>query len=206
MSPAVPVGHAGAGIGHDPVAEARLADQDGDLARRRERRLRRAVCHELDAGHEPDRPDVADELELAQRLERGGEGGRQLGRTLGQALAAPDVDDGDAGRRGDRVAAEREDVLERDVPVGERGVHMGPDRDRGERRVAAAQALAHHEDVRHDAVVLDAEVAAGAPEAGDDLVDDQQHAVAVADLADAAEVVGLGLDRAADDWRRSAPR
>ena len=42
--------------------------------------------------------------------------------------------------------------------------------------------------------LLEGEEGAGAAEAGDDLVGDEQHVVAVADLADAGEVVVLGHD------------
>ena len=52
--------------------------------------------------------------------------------------------------------------------------------------------LGHRHDVGHDAGVLEAEPLAGAAEAGLDLVDHQQQAALVAQLADAAEVLGVG--------------
>ena len=52
----------------------------------------------------------------------------------------------------------------------------------------AADALAEGDHVGHGAEVLDPEPAAGAAEAGDDLVGDQQHLVAVAHLADRGQI------------------
>ena len=49
---------------------------------------------------------------------------------------------------------------------------------RGERQVAAGDALAETEQVGLDALVLDGEHAPGAAEAGRDLIADQQRAVA----------------------------
>ncbi len=63
-------------------------------------------------------------------------------------------------------------------------------RDRGERK-AAADDLAERGQVRHDAVVL-LRAPVGEAEAGDDLVEDQRHAVSRGDLAHALEEAGLG--------------
>ena len=71
-------------------------------------------------------------------------------------------------------------------------------RDGAEWRVAAADALAHGQQVGHDVPVVDREGPAGAPEARDHLIDDEQHAVSVADLAHQREVVVRGHERAAD--------
>ncbi len=70
-----------------------------------------------------------------------------------------------------------------------------------DRRIAAAETLGHGEDVRRH-VVLGAGIhVAGAAHAAHDLVEDQQHAVAVADFAQALEVAGgPGVRR--QDWRR----
>ena len=67
--------------------------------------------------------------------------------------------------------------------------HRVGDADAAERDVAAGDALGELHDVRLDAVVLQPEPAAGAAEAGDHFVGDEQHVVARADLADAREVV-----------------
>ena len=77
---------------------------------------------------------------------------------------------------------------------GSNGLHqVGGGADRGERE-AAAHDLAHAGDVRHHAVVL-LGAAVGQPEAGDDLVEDQQDAVAPRDLAETLEESGLGRDQ-----------
>ncbi len=68
------------------------------------------------------------------------------------------------------------------------------DADAAERHVARRDRLGELHDVGLDAPVVEGEEGAGAAEAGDDLVGDEQHVVAVADLADAGEVVVLGHD------------
>ena len=67
--------------------------------------------------------------------------------------------------------------------------HRVGDADAAEWDVAAGDALGELHDVRLDAVVLQPEPAAGAAEAGDHIVGDEQHVVARADLTDAREVV-----------------
>ena len=63
-----------------------------------------------------------------------------------------------------------------------------------ERQVAAGDALGEAEEVGRDAFVLAGEHPPRAAEAGGHLVEDQQHAVAVAELADLAQVA-LGMDQ-----------
>ena len=73
---------------------------------------------------------------------------------------------------------------------------------RAERHVSAGDALGEGDDVRAHAPVLMREHATGAAKAGDHLVENQQHAVAIADLAYAREiVVGRDQDAAARDDR-----
>ncbi len=64
------------------------------------------------------------------------------------------------------------------------------EQDAADRLVAAAQALGDHLDVRRDALLLPRVQRAGAAHAAHDLVEDQQRAVAVADLAHAPEIAG----------------
>ena len=80
--------------------------------------------------------------------------------------------------------------------VGERRGDLARD-DRGpERRVAARDALRDRQDVGRRAPVVEAEHAARPAEPGDHLVDDQEDAVAGADVAQRREVAVVGhLDR-----------
>ena len=80
---------------------------------------------------------------------------------------------------------------------------------RGERQVAAGEALAEAEEVGRDPLLLAGEHRPGAPEAGRDLVADQEHVVAVAKLAHPAQVPGRldpdpggALHERLDDHRR----
>ena len=79
---------------------------------------------------------------------------------------------------------------------------------RRQRHVAAGEALGEAEQVRRDALLLAGEHRPGAAEAGRDLVADQQHAVAVAELAHRAQVArrvddhpGGALHQRLDDHR-----
>src|SRR5438067_465813 len=116
---ALAVSHAGARVGHDPVAKAGLADSHGHLACRRERGACHRVGDELDAGHEAQRPDVPHEPELAQALEVRSERRRQLFDVLDEAFPTIDVEHRKAGGGCDGRAAVREDVLEGDLGVDE---------------------------------------------------------------------------------------
>ena len=71
-------------------------------------------------------------------------------------------------------------------------VNLVADDSGGDRCVAAAQSLAGGDDIGDNSPVFDAKIATGAAVAGDNLVDDHQDIVAVADLAQGREIVGWG--------------
>src|SRR5690625_3639724 len=56
--------------------------------------------------------------------------------------------------------------------------------------IAGPQAFGDGDDVRHDAVLGTGKQMPGAAHAGHDLIEDEQHAIAVTDLADAFEIGG----------------
>ena len=71
-----------------------------------------------------------------------------------------------------------------------------------DRLVTRAQPFGDDHEIGRDAFLLARVQRAGASHAAHDFVEDEQHAVLVADLADALEIAGAGLDRAerrADD-------
>src|SRR3546814_1939764 len=74
---------------------------------------------------------------------------------------------------------------------------------RAERLVAAAETLGDGHDVGGDALLLAGMQGAGAAHAAHHLVEDQQHAVCVADLADALEIAGRRGHREICDTYRS---
>src|SRR5690606_373279 len=61
-----------------------------------------------------------------------------------------------------------------------------------DRRIASAEALGDTDDIGRHALLLAGEERAGAPHTAHHLVEDEQHTMAVADLADAAEVARRG--------------
>ena len=156
-----------------------------------------AVARQLDAEQEADAANVGDErmaaLQLAHPLERAR---AQRARALEQALVLDHLE-----RRERRGAADRALLVR---VVAERAVggdvEVAARDQRRHREHRAAQALAEHDHVRHDAVVLEREHPAGAAEADRHLVQDQQRAVAVAGVADDAVVLGRrNLDVGAAD-------
>ena len=107
-----------------------------------------------------------------------------LPRLVNESVSLFDGDDR-VGRRG-RAGMPAEGV---DVPEnGERVDQLRPRDHRAHRHVAGGERFRHRHDVRFDPVVLAGEPGPGATEPGDHLVDDQQDAIAVADLADAPEI------------------
>ena len=72
----------------------------------------------------------------------------------------------------------------------ERGPHPGSDEHAAEGLVPGGDRLGERREVGHDPIVLGGEPRAESAEAGDDLVEDQQRTVAVAESAEVGEVVG----------------
>ena len=84
----------------------------------------------------------------------------------------------------------------------QRRPHPGADDHAAERQVAGGDRLGEGDEVGGDAVVAGGEPRAQAAKAGDDLVEDEQRPGVVAQLAQPAQVVGLGgVDAAGADDR-----
>ena len=115
---------------------------------------------------------------------------------LEQAVAADDLLHCQRGGAGGGVAQIGVAMLEEARALFD-GAHDALLRhDRADRLVAAAQALGDGDEVGRDAFLFHRVQRAAASHAAHDLIGDQQHAMAVADFADAAEIRGHGRDRA----------
>ncbi len=149
-----------------------------------------------DARQQPDRRDLGDprhalphavELVPKHALHRGG--------IADEVLVLGDVEGRHRGGAGDGMAGIGVEMQQR--LVEEDLVDAARDGDGPHRDVAAGQPLGIGDDVALHAEMLGAEHLAGPPEAADDLVDDEEDAVGVADPAQPGEVVRMGnLDRA----------
>ena len=121
-------------------------------------------------------------------------------RALEQALVPVDVERREAGRARARMPRVRIAVQELDRAFGRRGHDRIVDafacRHRTHRLRAVGERLRHRHEVGRDAEALRRECLAGAAEAADHLVEHEQDAVRVADLAQAREVA-LGRHEAA---------
>ena len=91
-------------------------------------------------------------------------------------------------RAGQRMAHVGVAMLEEAAALGEGVVDGLAEQHGADRLVAAAQSLGDGHEVGRDAFLLAGMQRAGAAHAAHHLVEDQQHAVAIADLADALEV------------------
>src|SRR4051812_766967 len=164
------------------------------------RRTRRVVRHQRLAGlpvlHQLQRPEHADAAHLADaRVPLGElpERGLQDGRTeapgvVDDALLGHDVDRRDSGGAGEGVPGVGEAAGVR--PLAEGVGDLLRDGDPAERHVSAVDALGEGHQVGGDVEQVGGEPLAGASESGHDLVQDEDDAVLVADLADTGEVAG----------------
>ena len=181
------------------VGQRPAADPDAEAVR--EGLLGGPVADELDGLEQPLAADVADDpVLLRQPLEPGAEP-LALAAGVAAEVALEDLaEHGDPRGAGDRVPLEG-------VPLDEAGVLLDRPPEgvgdraaadhRRERGVAAAQPLGHAEHVGHDAERLGGEHPAGPADAGDDLVEDQQDVVPVADLPQDRQVLVGRVDHAA---------
>ena len=144
--------------------------------------------------------DRADQAEVAQidhmrpaleRVQSIGPVPADLLRACEQPLASIDLLGGDTGGARHRMRRVRIAVKELDRAVGPRHeclVDVAAHGDGAGRYRAVGHALGHRDHVRQDVEALRGERRAEPPETGDDLVEDQQDAVARADLAQPLEI------------------
>mmetsp|Transcript_6064 Transcript_6064/g.24216 ORF Transcript_6064/g.24216 Transcript_6064/m.24216 type:complete len:373 (+) Transcript_6064:1199-2317(+) len=128
---------------------------------------------------------------VAQRVQGRGELVLHAGGAGQQVAVGVGVQRGQAGGAGQRVGRVGVAVKELDQVLGpghEGVVDLLLREDRAHRHAAVGDALGHGHQVGRDAEGLRAERVAGAAEAGDDLIEDQQDAVLVADLAQPLQI------------------
>ena len=154
------------------------------------RLLGHPVLDQLDPAHQPEPAHVADDREVAERLEPRQEAPSHLTGALDEAFSLDDVDVREAHRAAHGMTGVGRRVHE--LPIGrrllQRRVHALRHQDPAERQVGARDALCERHEVRFDAPVPHRKPAPGPPEAGDHLVGDQQHVVLGADLPHARPV------------------
>ena len=115
----------------------------------------------------------------------------QFGRAGEKALIAIDVERRDTGGAGDGVAGigiavEQLDLVFR--PMHQRIVHLAAGEDRAHRDRAVGQPLGGGDDIWGNAKIVGGEGGAHAAETGDDLIEDQEDTVLVADGAQALQI------------------
>ena len=203
-------GHPVARAEEEAPAAGGLPHLDADVLGRRERLLGVAVGHELEPDEEALPADVADAREAARQRTQPFE--RLLaagGRIRHEVAVAKLLERRQAGRARDRIArvgvAGRE-LQARGAPERLRDP-LGEHR-RGERDVAAGEALPEDEDVGPGREVLRGEELPDTAEAGDDLVEDEHDVVPVAELPERRQVAvgrdddaGRHQDRLGDEGR-----
>ena len=162
-----------------------------------EGRLGGAVGDQLDGPQQAPAADVADMAVVGEAIdERALQRFAHLAHPGQQAVLADRALDGQRGGAGNRMAHIGMAVLEETAALADGAVDLAADQQRADRLVAGPQTLGHGEQVGGHAFGLAGEQRAGAAHAAHHLIEDQQHAVAIADLADALEVAGNRRHRA----------
>ena len=159
------------------------ADEQVEALGGGERHLRHRVGDQLEADEEPAAADVADTFDIGEAFLDHRHQARPVGpHPLDQPITLDDALDGETGSTGERVSGERVPGL-RTSDRGQHGRDLVVVQRRAERHIPAAESLGDGHHVRRDPVVFERPPGAAAPGAAHHLVGDQQHAVAVADLA-----------------------
>ena len=144
------------------------------------------ACHQADAAH------VADMGVVAHRAAQGvQQDGSELGGVLDHVFFLDDVEIGQCYGRANRMAGIGKAVHHRAFLFGCTGKHLPHavrDDRGGHREIGARQALGERDDIGAQPVGAAAEPLAGAPEAGDHLIRDQQDVVAGQHLLHAGEI------------------
>ncbi len=165
-----------------------------------------ALGHQFDAAEQAPSADVADVGMSVEALSQ-----RRLeplalpAHVRQQVVLADDALHGERGGARRRVTHIGVPVLEESRAVTNGGVDLGGDHESADGLVARSEAFGDGDHVAGDSVLLAGEQRAGAPHPAHDLVEDQEDAVVVADLADAPEVArhgGHGARRGADHGLR----
>ena len=179
------------GVAQQAARHGVLLELGVQLERGVEGLLAGTVLHQFHAPEEAAAAHVAHRRVVAERaLQHLAEGSAVLAHLGQQAVALDHLLHRQRGRTGHGVTQVGVAVLE-EAAAGAHGLHhpaLGQHRADG--LVAAAQALGDGHQVGHHAFLLAGVQRAGAAHAAHHLVQDQQHAVAVADLAHGLEVAG----------------
>ena len=177
------------GIAHQAAFHGLGLDAGMQLQRRIDGLLGGPVGDQLDAAEQPAPADIADMAVVAQPF------GQRLvqqiahGAHIGQQVVLGDLVLHRQRRRAGRGVAGIGVAMLKEAGAVTDGIE-NPARDHGgpDRLVTRAQPLGDGLDIGRDAFLLNGMEGAGSAHAAHHLVEDQQHAVLVADLADAAEI------------------
>ncbi len=157
--------------------------------RRIERRLARAVGHELDAPEEAAAADVAHMRVAAECLGQHGAECHAVVAHLGNEAVAPDhLLHRERRRAGHRMAEVGVAVLEEAAALRHGIDDLSLRQHRANRLVATAKALGNGHEVGHHALLLAGVQRARAAHAAHHFIEDQQHAIFVAHRAHGLEV------------------
>ena len=150
----------------------------------------RAVGNELERPKEPAPANVADERVLPKALlEAPLKPAAHFDHVGEKAVAPDDVLDRERRRRGHRMTHVGVPVLKRARAVRERFEYPLRHEDRADRLVAAPQPLGDRHQIGRHALLLAGVKRSRSAHAAHHFVEDEQHAVAVADRPDALEIV-----------------
>ena len=183
-------------VADQPGLERGLLDLSRNAARGIERGLAAPVLDQFDAPEQATPAQVADMGVLAETVLKPR---HQLVALHLHPVDQPAVENGRddrmSRRRRDRVADIGVTVLEKARPVRNRVVDVRGAKHRPDRLIPRAKALGDAKYIGCDAVLFAGEKRTGPAHAAHDLIKDEEDAVFVADLANAAEVSRRGRER-----------
>lgn len=200
--------------GHDVAGDAVFADDEAAVFEGFKHVVEFGCCRalvgvdEFGAGHEAEAADVADNRVLFLQLPKAcAQLLAALRGVFAEVVRLDVVEDGEAGRGRDGVAAERRGARA-GVGVGD----FGRRDERGDRR-AVAEGLGAGHDIRHDVEVLDGKHLARAAKARLDFVGDKERIMLLEDFLHALKVAlrrhddaGVALNGLGDERTRVACR
>ncbi len=143
---------------------------------------------QVDRPHGAAAADVGEAVRPRHRAQPGREAVTYRGRPVDQALGLQQADIGERGRARRRMPRVGAAVPQHHLRTAQRLVHGRAEEHPAERLVAAGDGLGERDDVGPDAEVARAEPVPQPPESGDHLVEDEERAMTVAQLAQPGEV------------------
>ena len=180
-----------------PSSHGHRLDAGPQFGRGGKRPLVGAILDKLQSEHQAAATDIANVRVVVETVaQNGGQGAAGACHPLDQALLIDDLLNRQPGGAGHRVPDIGVAVLEGAGAVLELACYFLVHHQCADRLVAGTQALGQRDHVGDNALLFEGKAAAAASHPAHDLIEDHQHAMAIADRADLPEISRGGRDSA----------